>query len=202
MTAPLSNERLARTANWLDESPTKKIIVAAAAMLAFVLSLINGGWTIWKEYRALKQAPRISMVSWPSHSSAAVVTVPQVIGVTQDYGKNAPRVLLPYFPVVLELSNPTTQRTSFSHCVITVGFYGRQETYISDGFLTQYALKSGALEGHPILSLESGEIKRVELLFFFLVPPEVEAVLNDKASQTNKLKVACHDEGGRQIESR
>lgn len=202
MTVPLSKARLAKVANWLDESPTKKVIVAASAVIAVVLSLINGGWTIWKEYQALKQVPRINLVSWASHSLSAAVTVPQVIGVTQEYGKGAPRVLLPYFPVVLELSNPTSQRTSFSNCVLTVGFHDRKEIYRSDGALTQHAIKSGALEGHPILPVESGETRRVELLFFFLAPPEVEAVLNDKATQTNRINVACYDEGGQQIESR
>lgn len=197
MTAPSSNTRLVRVANWLNESPIKKIAAAAAAVLASILSL----WPIWKDYHVLKQVPTIHVVSWESHSSSAAVSVPQVIGVTEAWGKGAPRVLLPYFPVVLELSNPTGQRTSLSHCVLTVGFHGRQEIYNSDGVLTQLAVKEGILEGHPILSLESGETRRAELLFFFLAPPEVEAVLNDKATQANHFKVVCHSEGGRQIES-
>lgn len=202
MTSPFSNGRLAKVADWLEESPTKKVIVAASAILAVVLSLVNGGWAIWKEYRALKRIPNIALISWPSHSSSAPVTVPQVIGMTQEFGANSPRVLLPYFPVWLQLSNPTSQRTSLSGCVLTVGFHQRKEVYRSDGYLTQHALQSDTLEGHPILSIESGEKRRVELLFFFLAPPEVEAIFNDKASQANRMKVACYDEGGQQIESR
>ena len=198
---PSPHTRLVRIANWLYESPTKKVVVATAAMLGVILSLVNGGWTIWKEYRVLKQVPTIHVVSWQSHSSSAAVSVPQVIGVTEEWGKTAPRSMLPYFPVVLELSNPTGQRTSLSHCVLTVGFHGRKEKYKSDGALTQRAVKTGTTEGHPILSLESGETRRMELLFFFLAPPDVEAVLNDKTTQANHFKVVCHSEGGRQIES-
>lgn len=69
-----------RLANWLDNSPTKKVLVASAAILAFLLSLLNGGWTVWKEYRALKKIPTIQIISRTSYSISAPVAIEQVLG--------------------------------------------------------------------------------------------------------------------------
>lgn len=202
MTTPRSNGRLQDVANWLDESPTKKILVATAAALAFLLSLANGGWTIWKEYRALKEGPKIHLVSWESHRMAQVSTA-QVLGFRFDLGKaDFSRTLMPYFAVEIELSNPTPKSISFSRCVLALGFYGRQEIFQSDGYMMPSALKTRTVAGHPILPVQSGEIKRVDLLFFFLPRPEFEAAIKDQPYQANRVKVTCFDEGGQRIDSR
>jgi hypothetical protein len=191
-----------RVASWLDESPTKKVAVAAAAIIAFVLSLLNGGWTIWKEYRALKQVPRIHIASRTSYHLTAPVAVEQVLGAFQTSTKKAPRIATPYFPVVLELSNPTNRKTSLSHCSLTVGFLERQVTHESFGYMTPQALKTSSFEKDPVLPVESGETRHAELLFFLLPTPELETLLNDKTTQPVRFQVTCHNEGGGKIESR
>lgn len=202
MTTPRSNGRIQNVANWLDKSPTKKILVATAAALAFVLSLTNGGWTIWKEYRALKEGPKIHLVSWESHRMAHV-SAAQVLGFRLDIGKaDLPRTLTPYFAVEIEVSNPTPKSMSLYRCVLALGFYGRQEIFQSDGYMMPSALKTQTVVGPPILPVQSGEIKRVDLLFFFLPRPEFEAAIKDEPYQANRVKVTCLDEGGQQIDSR
>lgn len=191
-----------RVASWLDDSPTKKVVVAAAGIIAFVLSLLNGSWTIWKEYRALKQAPKIHIASRTSYNLTAPVAVEQVLDAFQTSTKDAPRIAMPYFPVVIELSNPTNQKTSLSHCTLTVGFYERQGMHESSGYMTPQALRTTSFDANPVLPLESGETKQAELLFFFLPTPELAPLLNDKTTQAVRFQITCHNEAGGKIESR
>lgn len=191
-----------RVASWLDESPTKKVIVAATGVIAVVLTLLNGSWTIWKEYRVLKQAPRIH-ISWhTSYNLTAPVAVEQVLGAFQTSTKDASRVPMPYFPVVLELSNPTNQKTSLSHCSLAVGFYERQGMHESFGYMTPEALRTTSFNSNPVLPIESGETRQTELLFFFLPTPELVPLLNDKTTQAVRFQITCHSEAGGKIESR
>lgn len=192
---------LLRLANWLDDSSTKKVLVAGAAILAFVLSLLNSSWTLWKEYRALKTTPTIHIQSRTSYSISAPVAIEQVVGTFAGSAKYGNRVLMPYFPVMLEMSNPTNQRTSLSHCVLTLEFYQRQGMHESMGYMAPHTLRASAIEESPVVSVESGETKRVELLFFFLPTPEFEPLLHDKGTQPHRFRVACHNESGGRIES-
>jgi hypothetical protein len=193
---------LLRLADWLDDSPTKKVLVAGAAILAFVLSLVNGGWTVWKEYRALTKIPTIYILSRTSYSISAPVAVEQVLGTFAGSTKNDNRVLMPYFPLTIEISNPTGQRTSLSHCVLTLEFYQRQGLYESMGYMAPQTLIANAFEESPVVPVESGGTNRVELLFFFLPTPEFKPLLNDKTTQPYRFRVACRNEAGERIESR
>lgn len=191
-----------RLVNWLDNSPIKKVSVAAAAILAFVFSLLNGGWTIWTEYRALKQVPTIHIASSTSRSISAPVTIEQVLGTFAGSTKNGNRVLVPYFPVTIEVSNPTSQRTSLSHCALRLEFYQRQGMHESMGSMTPQTLKTNSFETSPVVPIESGETKQVELLFFFLPTPELEPLVEDNTTQPIRFRVACQNEAGGRVESR
>lgn len=193
---------LLRLANWLDDSPIKKVLVAVAAILAFFLSLVNGGWTAWKEYRALKTTTTIHILSRTSYSTFAPVTIEQVLGTFGGSTKDGNRALMPYFPVTIELSNPTGQRTSLSHCALTLEFYQRQGMHESMGYMAPQTLTANAFKQSPVIPVESGETKDVELLFFFLPTPEFEPLLNDKTTQPHRFRIACKNESGERIESR
>ena len=190
-----------RLANWLDNSPIKKVLVASAAIFAFLLSLLNGGWTLWKEYRALKKIPTIQIVSRTSYSSSAPVAIEQVLGTFAGSKKDDNHVHMPYFPVTVEMSNPTSQRTSLSHCVLTLEFYQRQGIHESMGYMAPQALRANSFEGSPVVSIESGETKLSDLLFFFLPTPEFSSLLNDKTTQPFRYRIACHNEAGAVVES-
>jgi len=191
-----------RLANWLNESPVAKVVVSAAAIMTFILLLTNSGWTYWKEYRALKQMPTIRIVSFTSYSITAPVAVEQVLGAFAGSKKEGPRIPIPHFPIILEFANPTNQKTSLSHCLLRLKFYQRQGAHESDGYMTTQALKNSSFEANPVLSVESGETKQAELLFFFFPTPEFELLLNDKTTQPQQFQVTCHNEAGAPIESR
>ena len=203
MTDPSTKvSRWLRLANWLDESPIKKVLAAAAGVVALALSVLNGGWSAWKEYRALKQVPVIHIASRTSYSLSAPVSVERILGAMHSSTKEAPPIPMPYFPVVLELSNPTSQRTSLSHCSLTLKFYQRLGAFSSDGYMTAQGLRANPPESRPVLPIESGETKQVEVLFFFLPAPELGALLKDKSTQPFRFQVTCHNEAGGAIESR
>lgn len=137
---------LIRLANWLDDSPIKKILAAGTAILAFVLSLVNFGRTAWKEYRALKTIPTIHILSRTAYGISTPVDIEQVLGTFAGSTKNDNRVIMPYFPVTIEMSNPTSQRTSLSHCVLALEFYQRQGMHESMGYMTPQALKANTFK--------------------------------------------------------
>lgn len=188
-------------ANWLDNSPTKKVLVAGAAILAFVLSLLNGGWTVWKEYMALTQEPTIRIASRTSYSIVAPVAIEQVLGTFSGSTKDETRVPMPYFPVSVEMSNPTSQRTSLSHCALTLEFHERGGIHESVGYMQPQALREKSIEKRPVVLIESGETLELELMFFFLPTPEFESLLLDKGTQPFRFRVACRNEAGERIES-
>lgn len=69
------------------------------------------------------------------------------------------------------------------------------------GYMSPQTLKSNSFEGSPVVSVESGETKLVELLFFFLPTPEFSSLLNDKATQPLRHRIVCHNEAGGIVES-
>ena len=155
-------------ANWLDDSPMKKLLVAGAAT---------------------------------SYSTSAPVMIEQILGTFAGSTMSGNRVLMPYFPITIELSNPTGQRTSLSHCALTLEFYQRQGTHESMGYMAPQTLVANAFKQSPVILVESGETKDVELLFFFLPTPDFEPLLNDKTTQPHRFRVACNNESGGRIES-
>lgn len=175
--------------------------MAGAAILGFSASLLNGSWTVWKEYRALKTLPAIHILSRTSYSITAPVAIEQVLGTFAGSTKDGNRILMPYFPVTIEISNPTSQRTSLSHCALTLEFYKRQGMHESMGYMAPQTLRVNSFEESPIVPINSGETKRVELLFFFLPTLEFEPLSNDKTTQPLRFRVACRSEAGERIES-
>ena len=189
-----------RIASWLDDSPVKKVFVAGAAIFAFVLSLLNSGFSAWKEYQAYKKIPIIKIHSRTSYSITDQVNMSQIMGSFPRTTTGDNLVNMPYFPVVVEMSNPTGQRTSLSNCALRVEFYQRQGTHSSMSYMQK--LEANNLEENSVLPIESGETKRVELQFFFLPTAEFQNILNDRSTQPHRFRISCRNEAGNLIESR
>lgn len=195
--------RRERVARWLESSPTKKLLVAGAAIIAFALSLTNATWTAYKEYAQAKLKVQIEIGSRTSYPLRTNVSLDQLL----DYSfpdergdwQTAPKVEMPYYPVVLALHNPTSKKTSLSNCRLKVRFYNREGEYESIGYFTEKSLKSLTLHETPIAVIDSGTTMRVKWLFFFLPDPTFLRLLADKGTQPFKFQAACRDETDRQV---
>jgi hypothetical protein len=195
--------RRERAARWLESSPTKKLLVAGAAMFAFALSLTNATWTAYKEYEQAKLKVWIEIASRTSYPLWTNVSLEKVFGSSLPDARGdrqtGPRVEMPYYPVVLALHNPTDKKSTLSHCVLKIRFYAREGEYESSGYLTEKSLTSLTLDETPITIIDSGATIRVEWLFFFLPDPTFQQLLADKGTQAVLFKVVCRDEANRQV---
>jgi hypothetical protein len=113
----------------------------------------------------------------------------------------APKMEMPYYPVVMSMQNPTGKKTTLSDCVLKIRFYEREGEYESTGYITEESLKSLVLHEAPIVTVESGAMARVEWLFFFLPHPTLKSLLSDKSTQAFRFQAGCRDEAGREIVS-
>lgn len=195
--------RWQRVAHWLDDSPAKKIVVAAAAVSAFVLSVFNTALTTYRDYRHAQLKPVIEIGARTSYPLRAAVSIDQIFGHAFPDSNGvlnpAPKIDIPYYPVVLSIHNPTDKRSSLSNCVLRIRFYEREEIFESMGYMASESLQT--LHETPIAVVDSGTTLRVEWLFFFLEIPALEALLHDKSTQAFRFHATCRDETNREIAS-
>lgn len=195
--------RRERVAHWLESSPTKKLLVAGAAMFAFALSLTNATWTAYKEYEQATLKVWIEIKGRTSYPLRTNVSLEQVFGYLLPDARGdrqaGPKVEMPYYPVVLALHNPTSKKTALSDCRLRIQFYEREGEYESIGYLTDKSLASLTLHETPIAVIDSGATMRVEWLFFFLPGPPLQQLLADKGTQAFLFQATCRDEANRHV---
>lgn len=195
--------RREQIADWIENSPTKKIVVAVAAMFAFALSLANVAWSAYKEYEQFKLKVVIEIRSRTSYPLQAPVSMDQLFGHSfpNESGnlKPAPKIEMPYYPIVLSVYNPTAKKSTLSDCLLKIHFYEREGEHESEGYVTAEALKSPTLQETPVMAIESGATARVEWLFFFLPDPAFQQLLADRSTQAFRFQVRCRDEANQNI---
>lgn len=202
------HSRLDSTASWLDRSPVAKVAIAGAAILAFLLSTANGLWSLAREFEANRRKPGISIGGRTSYSLQAFIRPSQIFGDThfpseQGRSREVERPWkLPYYPVQLHASNPTNQPTSITGCELKITFFQRTGFHTSLAYIDEASFeRDPSAKANPVLRLDPGELERVDLLFFFLPTPELQAVLEDRTIQAYMFQVTCRDESGASIQT-
>lgn len=189
--------RIAKVSLWLENSPTKKIVVAVAAILGASLSI----WGEYKDYHQSQLRLEISIEQRNSFAESVAISMAQYLHF-QDIAPVSPRILMPYFPVTVSVRNPTGKRHSIANCRLAVRFYQREGEFESDSYMTPSSVADGKIEPSPSMSIDGGyPPKAVQWYFFFLPEPHVEKVFSDKTTQVTRMQVRCKDEEGNQVAS-
>jgi hypothetical protein len=197
---------LRSAATWLDQSPLTKLAIAFAAVLGFLISSGQGLWTLYREIDTHRKQPTISIYGKTTYSLLAEVLPSQMFGnVPFPEDQNRPSTEesawpLAYYPMQLRFSNPLNNSISLVDCRLRIKFYERSGEHESLAFFEENDFQSGLPDKvNPIIYLKSGELKRISVRFFFLLTPELGALLNDKTTQANFFHITCHDENGREL---
>jgi len=194
----MNHKYIFKISEWLDNSPSKKVIVAFCSILAFIISSANMVWEIAKESETVE----IAISGRTNYNNYAPVSMEQLLGLFdgENRGKS-PKIMMPYFPIDLEVSNPTGHNSTLVRCKLFVGFYERQEEFESTSYLTQEALTKRPYKKNPYINIGSGKVEKTKLLFFFIPDPKLTSMLKDKTTQAHRFRVGCNNESGKYIES-
>ncbi len=148
--------RSAKVALWLENSPTKKIVVAVAAILGASLSI----WGEYKDYHQSQLRLEISIEQRTSFAESAAISMAQYLHF-QDIASASPRILMPYFPVTVSVQNPTGKRHSIANCRLVVRFYQREGEFESGSYMTPSSVADGKIELSPAISSVRLKIEQI-----------------------------------------
>jgi hypothetical protein len=208
--------------NWvkdsLESSPWALGAVVAAAVLAFLFTMLELGWRLFDRAGASPHAPTMEIAGLGRLRLVPVTPAMQEVELVRSAleisgfagGSDGKRV--PLWPVQLRVLNPTRDAINLHGCSMRVilpldaykgvkllGPLESSEYFLSDAIASVEARAAGK----PI-TIDPGEAKRMQLYFLFAVLTQTRqpgktgsspAVFSDPAI----AEVACRDEAGREL---
>ncbi|WP_156967112.1 hypothetical protein [Paraburkholderia ferrariae] len=200
-----TRSRWQQSADWLEQSTGKKLLVAIAALIGFTLSTAQAGWSVYKQYQESRLVETIRIEGRTSYPIVVPASMDQVLAITfpEPDGtiKLGPRTPMPYYPVDLVFQNPTSRRISLSDCKLRIHFFQRKVAYESLSYLVDKDLRPTEIIPAPNVTVDSGETVQVRWRFFFLPTPDFTRLLQDKQTQATQFEASCVDERGGLISS-
>lgn len=204
--------------NWVTErlrkSPWVALVVAGFAVLGFLLSLANGGWTIYKEIEAHRKSPAIKLFSqslFPLKAEMPLALIfgnlmpPIVFGdpLLSESQKDSKKkssiygnVDSYYYRIGLAALNPRNESSSILECKLDVEFDKKHFVSITYFYEDDILNKDSAATPSPVIHLAPNEVRKINFLFFFFPTTEVEKVLS-AGRVADSFFISCRDQDAR-----
>jgi hypothetical protein len=212
MPNPDSHSNLLR--RWLDRSPIATALVVSAAVLGFVISALNGGYTIYKEIAERRLIPQISEfgVSFRSEELEIEANLLEGMGTPGGSGNTSPQpggpeikrrgtIRMPLVGTVLLMTNPRNEPATIVRLELKIRFQPG-EWHWSDYYLLADPTGPRITEMKPPIRLGPHEAKRVSIHFLFLPSAEFLNSRGGSAAEREPgFALAWYDDAGRRGET-
>lgn len=166
-----------RIKKWLNESPIVTCLVVGAALIGFVLSVLNGGFTFWKEFSEYKNSPTLTLRGMTALNEKKTVNANAFIGLRTTGPTDLPladnmfdlhpkgTTEVPCYPTTLFVTNPRGQPLSIIDLQLVVRFAGGSQHESKTYVFSEGGEKTDSF--HPVIYLNPRESKWLEIDFLF-----------------------------------